>query len=513
MVRASHPAGTLWLIGCALFFTATFVQAAEEAAPAPPASMEPQPLSLDEAIRLALEQSLDIQVARRSLQAAETDPTAERAKFDPSLNLDLNGGRTVNANGETNMTSGSLSLDQPVMTGGTVTLQFNDAWTKTSSQYLIFQSGVPVGTGVDVERYYQSLLELRLTQPLLKGGGLAANRAPILIATNNAAISKEALLQKTEEIVANVERAYWALVLQREILSVSREALRAAHLLLEAARAKVEQGQLAPIEALIAEAEAASREEAVVVAERAVWDAQDRLRRFLSSSAGELTNEATIIPSDEPEPEPREIDLTALAEAALAARPELAQAKLQMANSRLNLRMAENERWPTLNFQSSAGLNGRGTTYLAELGSGDFYQWQAGLLLTVPLGNRAADATALRRQFELEQAALTLKDREQNILLEVKAAARAVVTDSKRIEVTRQARRLAAKKLEAENERFRLGLTTVQDLITFERDLADAKRAEVQALIDYRNSLVDLDQRTGRLLGRHRIAPLADGSS
>ena len=475
------------------------------AQPAKP-GQEPMPLSLNQAIRLALEKSLEIQVARRSMQAAEPDVTIERAKFDPSLNLDANGGRTVSSAGETNSLGADLSLDQPVLTGGTFSLAFNNNWTDTTSLFNELEAG---SSG----SFYRSTLQLKMTQPLLKGGGLAANRAPILIAANNATISKEALLQKTQEIVANVEHAYWELVLQREISKVRQEALRAAHLLLEAAHAKVEQGQLAPIDVLIAESEAASREEAVVVAERAARDAQDRLRRFLTPSADMLMDESTIIPLDEPEPVPREIDLPALVEAALASRHELAQAKLELANSRLNLTLARNQQWPTLDLEGSAGLSGLGDSLTDKLASGDFYQWQAGLRLTVPLGNRAADATALKRQFELERAALTLKDKEQGVILEVKEAARGLLTNGKRVEATRQARRLAEKKLEAEEERFRLGLTTVQDVITFERDLAEAKRAEVQALIDYRNSLVDLDQRTGRLLERHQIAPLADGAS
>ncbi|MEW6323830.1 MAG: TolC family protein [Nitrospirota bacterium] len=470
------------------------------------AAQEPLPLSLDDAIRRALENSLELQVARRSMQAAEPDVTVERAKFDPSLNVDLNGGRTNSASGTTNTMSADLSLDQPVLTGADLTLAFNNRWTETDSPFVSLQTG---GSG----RFYETDVALRLTQPLLRGGGMSVNRAPILIAANNAAISREALIQKTEEIVASVERAYWELVLAREIRAVREEALRAARLLLEAARAKVEQGQLAPIEALIAESEAASREEAVVVAERAVWDAQDRLRRFFTPSAETLTEESAIIPIDEPAVERVDIDLTALVEAALASRPELAQARLELANSRLNLKLAQNEQWPALDLSGSAGLNDLGRRYGDAVRYNEFYEWEAGLLLTVPLGNRAASATALKRRFELERAALTLKDREQSVILEVKEAARGLLANSKRVEATRQARRLAEKKLEAEQARFELGLTTVQDVLTFERDLAEAKRAHIQALIDYRNSLVDLDRRAGRLLERRRIAPLTEGAS
>jgi outer membrane protein TolC len=459
-------------------------------------------LSLDQAIHLALEHSLELQIVQKKMSATETDPTVEQAKYDPSFNANLNGGRTVDSSGDTNTVATSLSLDQPVMTGGTVTLEFDDTWTKTTSAFNELQYG---STG----RFYDSLLQLKFTQPLLKGGGMTVNRAPILIAANNASSSNEAVKQKAQELVGDVERAYWNLVLQRKILQVKQEALRAAKALWDAARAKVEQGVLASIEALVAESGAASQEEAVVVAERAVRDAQDQLRRFFTPSAAALTNEAAIIPLDEPDPEPREIDLAALTQAALEGRPELVQAKLDLANSRLSLAMAQNEERPTLDLQGSAGLNGLGGSPTSKLGSGDFYQWQAGVTLTVPLGNRAAYATMLRRRFEMEQAALQLKDKEQSILLEVKEAARGAVANSKRVEVTRQARRLAEKKLEAEQARFDLGLTTVQDVLTFERDLAEAKQAEIQAAVDYRNSLVDLDQRTGRLLGRHGIAPLS----
>jgi len=461
-------------------------------------------LSLDQAIHLALEHSLELQIVQKTLGAAETDPTVERAKFDPSFNANVNGGRTVDLSGETNTVNSTLSLDQPVMTGGKLTLQYDDDWMKTNNPFNELQTG-------SAGRFYNSSLQLKVTQSLLKGGGVTVNRAPILIAANNAASSSEAVRQKADELVANVERAYWNLVLQRKTFQVKQDALRAAKALWDATQAKVDQGVLASIEALVAESGAASQEEAVVVAERAVRDAQDQLRRFFTPSAAALTNEAAIIPLDEPDPEPREINLAALTQAALQERPELVQAKLDLANSRLNLALARNQLWPALDLQGNAGLSGQGESPTSKLTSGDFYNWQATLTLTVPLGNRAATATALKRRFEMEQAALQLKDKEQSILLEVKEAARGAVANSKRVEVTRQARRLAEKKLEAEQARFDLGLTTVQDVLNFERDLAEAKQAEIQAAVDYRDSLVDLDQRTGRLLGRHGIAPMPQG--
>jgi outer membrane protein TolC len=498
----------LWAVGVA----AQPAQAADPAGPPPPASalsgaaqantQEPMPLSLDQAIHLALEHSLELQIVQKTLSASETDPTVEQAKYDPSVKLDVTGSRTADPSGTTTAAVSDLSLDKPVLTGGTLTLDFNDRWSETSSGFTQLQYGC-------TSRCDQSSLQLKFTQPLLKGGGLAINRAPILIAANNVSSSNEAVKQKAQELVANVERAYWNLVLQRKTLQVKQEALRAAKALWDAARAKVDQGVLASIEALVAESGAASQEEAVVVAERAVRDAQDQLRRYFTPSAAALTNEAAIIPLDEPDPEPREINLAVLTQAALENRPELVQAKLDLANSRLSLAVAENQQWPSLDLQGSGGPIGSGESPATHLTSGDFYQWTVGLTLTVPLGNRAADATALKRRFEMEQAALQLKDKEQSILLEVKEAARGAVANSKRVEVTRQARRLAEKKLEAEQARFDLGLTTVQDVLTFERDLAEAKQAEIQAAVDYRNSLVDLDQRTGRLLGRHGIAPLS----
>ncbi|HXZ25868.1 MAG TPA: TolC family protein, partial [Nitrospiria bacterium] len=295
---------------------------------------EPITLTLDQAIREALEHSLDLQIIQKTRSATETDSIIEHAKFDPSFTGNVNGGRTVNLSGETNMVNSSMSLNTLVMTGGQLTLQYDDDWMKTTSPFNELQTG---STG----RFYNSSLQLKLTQPLLKGGGVTANRAPILIAANNTASSDEAVKQKAEELVANVERAYWNLVLQRKTLQVKQESLRAAKALMEATRAKVDQGVLASIEALVAESGAASQEEAVVVAERAVHDAQDQLRRYFTPTAASLTNEAVIIPLDEPEPEQREIDLAVLTQEALENRPELVQAKLDLANSRLSLAIAE----------------------------------------------------------------------------------------------------------------------------------------------------------------------------
>ena len=78
-------------------------------------------------------------------------------------------------------------------------------------------------------------------------------------------------------------------------------------------------------------------------------------------------------------------------------------------------------------------------------------------------------------------------------------------TNQERSQTTQQARRLAEKRLEVEEERFRLGLSTTTELLDLQEDVAIAKGKEVKALVDYNKSLVNLERVKGTALEKNDI--------
>jgi outer membrane protein TolC len=148
------------------------------------------------------------------------------------------------------------------------------------------------------------------------------------------------------------------------------------------------------------------------------------------------------------------------------------------------------------NLSSFGNDAGEGLSDLSEING---YQWLFGLQFEYPLGNRAARNNLTRRKLELRQALVEQRRLMLTIVREVRQAIRGIETASKRVEVTRAASKLARTQLEAEQEKFRLGLSTSFRVLEFQRELTDARTSETQALSDYNVELGRLDLRTGKL--------------
>jgi outer membrane protein TolC len=126
--------------------------------------------------------------------------------------------------------------------------------------------------------------------------------------------------------------------------------------------------------------------------------------------------------------------------------------------------------------------------------------WNAQLTYRIPIGNRAAKADYARARLLREQSEVDLDNQQQTIRVEVRSAVRGVTSGIKRVEAARVNVRLQQKKLEAEQKKFENGMSTSFEVLTFQNDLADAERAEIQARLDYIKSLAALERAKGTLL-------------
>jgi outer membrane protein TolC len=463
---------------------------------------EPIVLSIQTALNEALVNDLGIQVERMNPDLRFNEITIEKGEFDPQLSANLSHRLSItprsvsvietffSRNDTKNaQTEYSMGVEQRLFTG----TQYGLHWTNRRSRDS-FQSVNPI---------FRSAVSIDITQPLLNGFGTAIHQTEIKIAQNNFTISREVFALRTMDLLQEVQDVYWDLVFQRRNLRVQQQSLRAAFDLLEINRAKVQEGLLAPVEVLVAEAEAAAREEMVLVAWKGLRDAEDRLRRLIRPRDLESLKEIRIIPTDEPKQDKYEVDLKTSIETALTQRPDLKEARLNVKNQRLALLVAENQLLPSLDLQGSAGLNGLGENLgndFEQVGSGDFYSWQAGVAFSIPIGNRTGRGNLAKQSVGADKARIELSDLTKGVVVEVKEAVRRVTTDWKRIETTRRAKLLAEKKLEVETERYNVGLATTHEVLEFQDDLANAQVSELEAILDYNRSLVNLDRVKGTIL-------------
>ncbi|WP_455244520.1 TolC family protein [Petrachloros mirabilis] len=473
-------------------------------------------ISLAEAALRALQNNLDISISRQTKESRLTDIVVEQAKFDPTLSVNGQYNRTVNplnrpvfggTGGALNdittfdQRSHSVTLDATtnLITGGNVDLNYSPARMNVNQD---------VASGFLFNPSWTGGLALTLTQPLLRNAGVDVNKTFIKIAQNNAMVEEHIFRDRVLSVLATVEQTYWELVFAKDNLKVAEAAHKAAQELLASNRAKAKAGIMSIVDVLQAEAAVASRVEQVLVAEKAIRDQEDQLRRLLNPGEEELRLDVRLTPTDKPVVALEPISLQETIDIAIEQRPEIVQAKKNIETSELNTKFAKNQLLPTLSFQGSMGMAGLGNDYGDSLNrnlSGDFYNYGAGLVLSYPLGNRSAWSTYNRRQLEGKNAEAALVNVRQQIIVGVKEAVRRVQTDFKRIETTRSARIMAEKQLQAEQERLKVGLSTTRFVLDFQRDLATAQGNELRAIVDYNKSLSNLSRHKATTLDRYNL--------
>jgi outer membrane protein TolC len=503
MRRLSHALPALLL---ALPFPAATARAQETG------ERETLELSLDEVVERALENNIDIAVEKYTPLTAQENLRGAKGGYDTFLSavVDHNDRTTPATNAFTGgeqvtqtTQNWSFGAFQALPTGGDIQLSFNNRKTDEDSVFTTFN---PI---------FSTNLNVFLTQPLLRGLKIDSTRQNIRIRKNNVEISDTQFRQVVINVVANVKSLYYDLIFAIDNLAAQRNSLALAQKLLEENRIKVRVGTLAPLDVVSAESEVATRQESVIVAEAALEDAQDAIKQVIFSVNDPDMWDINIVPTDRATAEPREIDVQAAIENALANRTDVQITRRNLENNQISLDFARNQVLPAVDLEASYGTIGVGGTSLIRDDFGgnvieripggygdalsqtfgrDFPTWSVGLRVSYPILNRSAKANAALSRIAQERAELGLQRLELQVTREVRSAARRVATDFQRVETTRAARVLSARRLDAEEKRFAAGMSTNFFVTQAQRDLAFSEVSELQAIADYLKSLIEFDR-------------------
>jgi outer membrane protein TolC len=489
------------------------------------AQQKEKPLSLEECILQALKNNLNLAVQVLNPELADISVLLAREKFYPSLSFGFSNENTNEASyswiqSEEQITaksnSYSIKLSQLIPAGGSLSIALGSNKSESNEKLLSVNP-----------RYYTNL-RFDLSQPLLKDFGFKVSRREIIVAQNNRDISENQLKGILMSTIYDVEKAYWDLTYTIENLKVKRQSLELARDLLTKNEKEVEVGMMAPIEVLSAQAEVASREADIIQAEGQVKNSEDNLKTIINLAAWEKDIEVKIVPGDKPRFEKKEISLEEALLTAMKNRPDLQAAKVDLNNKEIDLSFAKNQLLPDLRLNASywsPGLSGTQFIYdpsnpfggpidsyagkpseaLKDTFNFKFKNWSAAITLSIPLKTVLSRAQYAQAKVSLEQATLSLKNQEQQVFLEIRNAVRTVQTNYERVQAYRVARELADKKLEAEQKKLKVGLTTDYVVLNYQRDLANAQSAELKAVIDYNLSLADLDRAMGVSLSNRNI--------
>lgn len=462
-----------------------------------------QSVTLQECIERALSGNLDLQIERVTPAISGWNIVSAQGAFDPALtgtiryedaSEPLAPERATSLGRDTlqdRQLRTNLSLTGTLRTGTHYDLSAFD----TRSSGTLAPSGVHTGT-----------TSLTLTQPLLKNFG-RSNTVAIRVARKDRQIAIEQTAGRVMDIVTEVSRAYYELIFAIEDHHAKLEDLQRAKALVVDNRTRVEIGVMSPLDVTQAEAGAAEREEVVIVAERAIIERENALKRLIASDMTAL-NGVSLRPTESFPDEPRPTDVAESTRMALASRPEVKQARHEVERQNLLRTFNRNQAWPQVDLQTSYGFNARGETagkFSDSLADRDHPVWSVGLNAMILLGNRRADAAYRIARLEEERASLSLRKLEQDIIVQVDNAVGQVRTNAKRVEATRVARRLAEESLTAEESRLRAGASTSFLVLQSQSQLAAARSADVRARADLDVSLGDLARVEGSTLTRHGI--------
>jgi outer membrane protein TolC len=415
----------------------------------------------------------------------------------------------------TNTTLANAGIEQGFSTGAQAALSFSNNYQTLSA------------LSYGYAPYTTSSLGLTVTQPLLRGFGMALNRRFIRIAGNERKITSLLFQQQLIASVYGVIRLYTDFVALYEDVKVKQETVALAEKLYSDTRAQVDEGTLAPVEMTRANAQVFSTRQDLINARGLLQEEEAIFKTVLTRQGNEdpEVRAAHIIPTDTLAiPEKDEIrPIQDLISEALANRPDLGQARLQIENSQIGLEGARSATRPELDLVGVMQNNGlAGTvnplappnpgfaggygTVLEQVLARKYPTYGIGVQMTLPVHNRIAEADLARDELQVKQSQIRLRQFENQARLEVEDALIAMGRARSSYEAAVQARKLQEESLAAEQAKFEVGASTSFFVIQYESLLAQARSTEVAAMSSYVKARAALERATGTILDQNKIS-------
>jgi outer membrane protein len=481
-------------------------QTAAPATPSP-AAANPAPagtLSLEECIARALNRNFDLRIQRLTSQQAVDSLEIAKADFDTAIQV-TGSTSTSQQPGVVSSIDGVTSnglrqesqdlragITQRISTGATVSASTSIDRSESNSRNLFLNPA------------YNGDFSLSVRQPLLRGAGSETNRAAIRRAEIGVERANLDLRLSVLEVVRGVETAYYNLVFSREQRTVRTLSLRLAEQLLQENRARRETGVATDLDVLQAEVGVANAQRNLLLADQAVRDREDGLLQLIGEfEAAQSVGEVSFA-KDAVGP----VSFDRSYKLARDNQPELASAAAAIRQLEIDARSARQNRLPSLEVGAALGLNSREPTFgdaASATWDGDGYAWQVDFALRMPWGLRAENARYRQALGSVAREEARLQRLDQDLLVEVRAAVRAVDTNLESARISSLATRLSERQYELERARFAAGLSTSRRVLEAQDDLEAARVSELQSQVNLRVAFANLNRLEGSSLERYRI--------
>lgn len=447
-------------------------------------------LTLKAAVEEALANNLNLTLQQEDTNIAEGSVDIARSRFDKQFNAEagLEGWDTTPLfqGGAEQEESSRLSaaLSKRFTTGTEMQL----SWTNTR-----FDTDA---SGLLLNPSYSSSVELEVSQPLLRGWGEDIQTGSIIAAEKELSSATYQVDSLAADLAALVKRGYWNLVFAWQDIEVKKLSVTLAEKLLEETIAKIQAGKLAEVEIYQPQSEVARREEDLIAAERAIGVADDELKLLLNSSNW-LT---PFTPVDLPRTEPVQLTAETILDNALAHRPDLKAAAMDIDAARIRQKLAEDDLRPDLSLVGGVGYGGIDEEYgdaLDAAADDPDTNWRIGLNFTLPLDNSAAKGSLQQARAIHAKARTNMQLLRLQVTKSVRTTVRDVQLAIKAMEATRKTSLATRKRLEAEQAKFDAGRSTTLDVLIAQEAYSQALSQENRTNIVYVQALAELDRIQG----------------
>ena len=509
-----------------------------------------QPLSLRDALAMALENNKDIEVARQNVRIAEFDLRGAQGAYDPRFTTSafyeraenpiasfLSGGQNGSTIQSDYTATAHLEGQSPVL-GGNYRLDFSSIRLTTNNQFTALSPQYPTS------------LTFSYTQPLWRGLKIDNNRRQIEIARKNLSLTDAQFRQRAIDTITNVQRVYWDLVFALRSLQVQRDAVSVARTQLEHNRRLVTEGQLAPIDVVAAEAQISTYEQGVFSALEEVSRAENNLKNLIAQNQKAEIWGASIVPTDPVELTVPNVTLPDALKTAMENRPELQQSNVLQEINKIDQRYFKDQTKPAIDLVGTYGVTGLAgavsssginpftqsslqvrqrvdelsalvgleplpiippQTFSPDLlgGYGQSLQnllanrygtARIGVQVSLPLRNRTAEAQLGRSLVEGERLGTQREQLEQTIQVDVRNALQAVRSSEARLRAAVATREANEQQFASEQRKLDAGQSTTFLVLERQTSLTEARGLELKAQTDLNKAIADLQRATGNAL-------------
>jgi HAE1 family hydrophobic/amphiphilic exporter-1 len=508
-----------------------------------------QPLSIREALALALENNKDIEVARQNVRIAEFDLTGTRGAYDPRLSTAsyferintpvssfLSGGASGVITTSDYTATARLEGQSPKL-GGNYRFDFSSIRQTTNNQFTALSPQYPTS------------LTFTYTQPLVRGLRFDNNRRQIEIARKNLSLTDAQFRQRAIETITNVQRVYWDLVFALRNLQIQRDAVRDARSQLEHNKRLVTEGSLAPIDVVAAEAQVTSFEQALFSALEEVSKAENNLKNLIAENRQAEIWSRALIPTDAVDLQPPTISLPEALKAAVENRPEMQQVAVAREINEIDQKYYREQTKPGIDLVGTYGMSGLAGAFgagvnpftassaelrqrvnqlldraqlpllteppaqtlapvliggygqsLENLVGNRFNNFRVGVQISLPLRNRTAEAHLGRSLVEGERIATQREQLEQTIQVEVRNALQSLQSAHARLRAAGATREASEQQYESEKRKLDAGQSTVFLVLERQTALTTAKGNELRAQTELNKATAELQRAMGNTL-------------